>query len=268
MSRRRGSCPGANLARSPPPAIRALTDAIGSPPTDRATNAPTTTGTNTTARAEPVAVAVAVTLRSRRGRDGCVFMTTVHQRLRVRRIGPHTQSLRHGYSGRCRLRPIPERARCRGRSPPWGEADQALRSRPIGDLHRSNSPPLYGCSPRAGRRERCGRLPGDEPVVRRFPRGLRDPRLHGHARECEPASDRVHAQRGPPAHRPDPSNRSPRPRLSAGARAHTALQPFQVGGADLDGQDGDQRGDDGEDRRHHEGGRDAGRQDLVTPGRR
>ncbi len=44
------------LARWPPPAIRALTEAIGSPPTDRASSAPTTTGPSATASAAPVAV--------------------------------------------------------------------------------------------------------------------------------------------------------------------------------------------------------------------
>ncbi|MEU6977304.1 MULTISPECIES: hypothetical protein [unclassified Streptomyces] len=48
-------------ARWPPPAIRAFTDTIGSPPAVRATSAPTTSGSSATARAEPVAVAVAVT---------------------------------------------------------------------------------------------------------------------------------------------------------------------------------------------------------------
>ncbi|GGT15823.1 hypothetical protein GCM10010222_67160 [Streptomyces tanashiensis] len=63
-------------ARWPPPAIIALTETIGSPPTDLASSAPTTSGPRATTRAVPVAV----TCWRRRARRASKVMTPVHQR--------------------------------------------------------------------------------------------------------------------------------------------------------------------------------------------
>src|SRR5690606_1080884 len=91
------------------------------------------------------------------------------------------------------------------------------------------------------------------------------------ARELGASDTGAVTSRPPPVSRgaspaPRPAGRGPPGARPAGP--HAALEAFRVGGAHLDGHDGDQCGEHGEDRRRDEGGRDPGGEHLVGPGRR